>query len=241
MELDWKRCVICQRKTSEALTCPLENQFKKGNKKKDAYKNFPNHVKQFQDTASFPVIVKFGCDETAENREFHRASRHKSCYAKFSSCKLEIAKLKIKRSSDSTETSSRGKRKWLKSEVCFFCEKGTQENDEELLQVSTFETDASIRTIITELNDSRLLVRIVEGDVIRIGAKYHLKCLIELTNRYRGHVRESNKDEQNIDENCVTPARLSSLQVMSKKKSILEISCLNCRSCTLYMKVAWRI
>ena len=187
------------------------------------------------------MIVKFGCDETAENREFHRASRHKSCYAKFSSCKLEIAKLKIKRSSDSTETSSRGKRKWLKSEVCFFCEKGTQENDEELLQVSTFGTDASIRTIITELNDSRLLVRIVEGDVIRIGAKYHLKCLIELTNRYRGHVRESNKDEQNIDENCVTPARLSSLQVMSKKKSILENSCLNCRSCTLYMKVAWRI
>ena len=187
------------------------------------------------------MIVKFGCDETAENREFHRASRHKSCYAKFSSCKLEIAKLKIKRSSDSTETSSRGKRKWLKSEVCFFCEKGTQENDEELLQVSTFETDASIRTIITELNDSRLLVRIVEGDVIRIGAKYHLKYLIELTNRYRGHVRESNKDEQNIDENCVTPARLSSLQVMSKKKSILENSCLNCRSCTLYMKVAWRI
>ena len=231
-----KRCVICQRKTSEALKCPLENQVKKGNKKKDAYKNFPNHVKQFQDTASFPVIVKFGCDETAENREFHRASRHKSCYAKFSSCKLEIAKLKIKRSSDSTETCSRGKRKWLNSEVCFFCE-----NDEELLQVSTFETDASIRTIITELNDSRLRVRIVEGDVIRIGAKYHLKCLIELTNRYRGHVRESNKDEQNIDEICVTPARLSSLQVVSKKKSILENSCLNCRSCTLYMKVAWRI
>ena len=39
----------------------------------------------------------------------------------------------------------------------------------------------------------------------------------------------------------VTPACSSSLQVMSKKKSILENSCLNCRSCTLYMKVAWRI
>ena len=33
---------------------------------------------------------------------------------------------------------------------------------------------------------------------------------------------------------CVTPACLSSLQVMSKKKSVLENSCLNCRSCTLY-------
>ena len=127
--------------------------------------------------------------------------RGMSCYAKFSSCKLERAKLKRKRSSDSTETSSRGKRQRLNSEVCFLCEKGAREDDGDLRQVSTFETDANIRTIITELNDSRLLVRIVGGDLIAIGAKYHLKCLIELKNRYRSHVRKSNKDKQNIDEN----------------------------------------
>ena len=157
------------------------------------------------------MIVKFGCDETAENREFHRASRHKSCYAKFSSCKLERAKLNIKRSSDSTETSSPGKRKWLNSEVCFFSKKGTQEDDGELLQVSTFETEASMRTIIAELNDSQLLV-------IRIGAKCHLKCLIELTNRYRGHVRKSNKDEQNIDENVCNSRSFIKLASYVKKE-----------------------
>ena len=86
-------------KHSFVLKCPLENPVKKGNKK-DAYTNFLNHVKQFQDIDSLPVIVKFGCDETAENWEFHRASWHKSCYAKFSSCKLERAKLKRKQSSD---------------------------------------------------------------------------------------------------------------------------------------------
>ena len=75
-----------------------------------------------------------------------------------------------------------------------------REDDGDLRQVSTLETDANIRTIITELNDSRLLVRIV-GVLIAIGAKYHLKCLIELKNRYRSHVRNSNKDKQNIDEN----------------------------------------
>ena len=64
------------------------NPVKKGNKK-DAYKNLPNHVKQFQHLDSLPMIVKFGCDETAENWEFHRASWHTSCYAKFSSCKTE--------------------------------------------------------------------------------------------------------------------------------------------------------
>ncbi|CAH3195531.1 unnamed protein product [Porites evermanni] len=114
MELDLYLCVICQRKTSEALKCPLENPLKKGNKK-GAYTNFLNHVKQFQDIDSLPVIVKFGCDETAENWEFHRASWHKSCYAKLSSCKLEREKLKTKGSSDWTETSSRGKRQRLNS------------------------------------------------------------------------------------------------------------------------------
>ena len=174
MELDWNLCVICQRKTSEALKCPLGKPVKKGNKK-DAYTNFLNHVKQFQDIDSLPEIVKFGCDETAEDWEFHRASWHKSCYAKFSSCKLEKAKLKRKRSSDSTETSSRGKRQRLNSEVCCLCKKGAREDDGDLRQVSTFGTDANIRTIITELNDSRLLVRIVGGDLIAIGAKYQAK------------------------------------------------------------------
>ena len=86
---------------------------------------------------------------------------------------------------------------------CVFCvrSKGAREDDGDLRQVSTFETDANIRTIITELNDSRLLERIVKGDLIAIGAKYHLKCLIELNNRYRSHVRKSNKDKQNVDEN----------------------------------------
>ena len=42
--------------------------------------------------------------------------------------------------------------------------------------MSTFETDVDKTTIIKELNDSRLLVRIVEGDLIAMGAKYHLNA-----------------------------------------------------------------
>ena len=89
----------------------------------------------------------------------------------------------------------------MNSEVCFLCEKGAREDDGDLRQVFTFETDENIRKIITELNDFRLLVRKVGGGLIAVGAKYHLKCLTELKNRYRHHVRKSNKDKQNIDEN----------------------------------------
>ena len=174
MELAWNLCVICQRKTSEALKCPLENPVKKGINK-DAYTNFLNHVKQFQDIDCLPVMWWDWMWWDRRKLKFHRASWHESCYAKFSSCKLERAKLK-KRSSVLTETSSRGKRQHLNSEVCFLCEKGAGENDGDLRQVSKFETDANITTIVTELNDSRLIVRIVWGDLIAIGAKYHLNA-----------------------------------------------------------------
>ena len=174
-----------------------------------------------------------------KTRNFILRRGHKSCNTKFSRCKLERAKLKRKRSSDSTETSSRGKGQRLNSEVCFLVWEGSSRRWWRAPPgVYIWDRRKYIRAIITELNDSRLLVRIVGGDLIAIGAKYLLKHLIELKNRYSSHVRTSNKGKQNIDENVCT-ACLSSLQVMSKKLN--QNSCLNCRSCTLYMKVACRI
>ena len=79
----------------------------------------------------------------------------------------------------------------------FLCEKGARENDYDLRQVSTSETDVAVTTIITELNDSRLLVRKLSWNESKVSPK----CLIELKNRYRSHVRKSNKEKQNIDEN----------------------------------------
>ena len=70
----------------------LRNPVKKGNKK-DAYTNFLNDVKQFQEIDSLAAV------------------------------NLKEQNWKKKRSSDSTETSSRGKRQRLNSEVCFLCEK----------------------------------------------------------------------------------------------------------------------
>ena len=111
----------------------------------------------------------------------------------------------------------------------FLCEKGAGENDGDLRQVSTFETDVDIRTIITELNDSRLLVRIV-GDLIAMGAKYHLNVWLN----WKIDIVVTSENQTRISkilmETCVTPACLSSLQVMSKKKLILKTA--------LYAKVA---
>ena len=61
-------------------------------------------------------------------------------------------------------------------------------------------------------------MRIVGGDLIAIGAKYHRKCLIELKNRYRSHVRKPNKDKQNIDENVCTSRVFVELASYVKKE-----------------------
>jgi len=54
---------------------------------------------------------------------------------------------------------------WIMTCV-FLCEKGKDE--EELHRVSTFDADANIRTMINELSDSHLHVKIV-GDLIAMG------------------------------------------------------------------------
>ena len=47
---------------------------------------------------------------------------------------------------------------------CFFCEGGIGQGA--LHEVSTFDTDRNIRTMITELEHTRLMTRIIEGDLI---------------------------------------------------------------------------
>ena len=76
---------------------------------------------------------------------------------------------------------------------CVFCVKGHEEGD--LHQVSTFDADSNIRSMVTELQDTELLARIDGGDLIAQEMKYHLKCLTSLGNCYKSHVRKLNQEE----------------------------------------------
>ena len=53
-----------------------------------------------------------------------------------------------------------------------------------------------------ELEDFELLGRMSEGDLIAIEAKYHLKCLIYLKNRYRSFCAQKaqNSSDGSVDE-----------------------------------------
>ena len=83
------------------------------------------------------------------------------------------------------------KRKALNVQKCFFCEKGKQENV--LHEVSTFGADESIRNMITQINDTQVMTKIVGPDLIAMEAKYHLTCLVNLRNRYRSLIGKAHQ------------------------------------------------
>ena len=83
----------------------------------------------------------------------------------------------------------RRKRQTISFDYCKFFEKECEESS--LHQVLTFDADTNIRAMVTELQDTLLLAKIIDvGDLIAREAKYHLKCLVYLRNRYRSHMRK---------------------------------------------------
>ena len=90
------------------------------------------------------------------------------------------------------------KRQALSVEKCFLCEKSVEAGI--LHQISTFDADNNFRTMITELNDAKLMARIVGGDLIAVHVKYHLRCLVDLRNRHRSLRRKRKTDEENAEE-----------------------------------------
>ena len=57
-----------------------------------------------------------------------------------------------------------------------------------------------MRQIATELGDTSLLANISVGDLIAIGGKYHLRCLVDLRNRHRAFTRKYNQKSTTNEE-----------------------------------------
>ena len=85
--------------------------------------------------------------------------------------------------------------------MCIFRGKGKEEG--EVHKFCTFDADENVRTIATELKDTKLLSTLAGGDLIAIEAKYHLKCLVGLRNRYRSFKRKSRKILPNTEEKMI--------------------------------------
>ena len=70
--------------------------------------------------------------------------------------------------------------------VCLLCgETG------DLHAVMTLEVDEKVQKMATDLQDSTLLKHLAGGDMIAIEAKYHKKCMTNLTSRHRAFLCQS--------------------------------------------------
>ena len=74
MALDWKRCIICQKVTSESLKCPINSLGSTTDAKKNVCRSFLENVSDFKSLDALPINLPFGCDETTETSAVNQAS-----------------------------------------------------------------------------------------------------------------------------------------------------------------------
>ncbi|MEL7308718.1 MAG: hypothetical protein AAGK05_13165 [Pseudomonadota bacterium] len=173
----------------------------------DIYRNFLSIVESFAAISALPVHINYQ-NLSAEDLFCQEAKWHHSCKLKFSNTRLQRARLSAKRLTHESEykpnVRSSSKRESMKTELCIFCDEGGS-----LHEFSTLQSDHHVKKMAQELNDSKLLKKISCGDLIALEAKYHTRCRVAYSNRYRSLMRqrfcESDNDNQ-VDE---TPAFFS--------------------------------
>ena len=207
MALSWNQCVICQKHTTEELRCPLRASGDRADPKA-VYSLFLKNAVEFNAVDALPVPLSLPLDTDAEVLVEKGASWHQSCHLQFSSSKLKKAKERIARKrkmeqaeQDDEEVQAQKTRRLSSrhnKEDCILCGKGGQ-----LHEVSTYATDKKLRQMITELQDSTLLPKVSGVELMAADAKYHLKCMTDLRNRYRRHTSSKRQESCEKDEEKV--------------------------------------
>ena len=80
--------------------------------------------------------------------------------------------------------------------ACFFFFHDTTGN---LTKVETMSLDSRVRRIAEELRDTKLLAKLLGGDMVAIDAQYHLRCLAAFYGRGRSRKRRSNEAPHHIN------------------------------------------
>lgn len=68
--MDWKRCIICQKDTPEALRCPLSSSAGTIDDTKQAYMILLSNVEEFRSINALPVQLNFE-NETVDSLVDH--------------------------------------------------------------------------------------------------------------------------------------------------------------------------
>ena len=212
--IDWKLCIICQKKNSENLRCPVRNQ-------SDVYGALLNNVEEFRKLTALPVSINFGTQGTVEVFLEKKASWHRSCHQKFNNSMLKRVQTKRKDSEEGS-SSNRPKRRCPSlsisqdSMACIFCEDNSI--SEHLHKFCTFNSDKAVKTMAADMNDTDLLVKLADSDLVAIDAMYHFTCLTTFRNRYRSHIRSDTSSASSLN----TTLKRAKARAFTKVVSYIE-------------------
>ena len=198
---DWTLCALCQEhseKESLRDTRRANNQ-----SSEDVYDPLARNLKALSELNTLPFGINIsrlddGCG-ISEILAKHDAKWHKNCYVQCSSSHVARAESKARRQKDirlSQETNSPVKKRLQtcfapapigQGSTCFFCDAVIC--DEEMVhRAATKNLDSSVRFMATELRDTKLLARLLVGDMTASDAVYHKNCITALHTWYRSFV-----------------------------------------------------
>ena len=185
-QVDWDKCILCQKVTSEKLRCPFDSMRTEADSWCDSLCLSIQRAYELDCMPFQTRLLTLGLrkEELASIFCERRAKWHKICRNKFSTLKLERAQKRKAGCSDAKDDNDRKKlpRRSTEAEVlqsCFFCE----EVSGELHRASTFNLDHNVRESARILNDTALLGKLSAGDMVALDAVYHTQCLSKLYKR----------------------------------------------------------
>lgn len=201
---NWDICVLCQVVTDEPLQCPLRSTKQSVG---SGYVSLTEDLLRFRTLQHKPMDLNLerlddgdGIESTLKR---HKAEWHKRCRLKFNKKAYdELSRGKLttgqQQRSSSVHTRSVHSHSQSSEPTCFFCNEPAT-GSSGLHNASTYNIDTNVRKCALELEDSALLAKLAEGDMIAIEAKYHHSCLRSLYNRARQAASKGNDG----DDSCL--------------------------------------
>ena len=143
--------------------------------------------------------------ELASNRAFY----NKACCDKYNQSHLKRLKTDSESSAPTlgrTLSSQRSVSAINFVDKCFFCDK--KDSDEILHECQTLCLDAFVRKIALEMQNSKLISKLSESDMVATEAKYYRQCFLKLYNNYHNFNKFFLKDLKSMYEKVLITKHL---------------------------------
>jgi len=163
LQIDWKKCIKCQKRTKNPLI--------KGTK--DCFEHFKNAAKVRNDDINAQLVA---------NNEYlasHPVYWHNNCYKSYIS-KTNLKKFTemnmVTKLEPATVHGTRSSYPAVEWNLCLFCQKRQHRGDRVLSKIQNATTEKIIKDAAVRRDDHLLISELTSRNLIKIQAKYHASC-----------------------------------------------------------------